>query len=127
MMVADVVAAALEQRDRHRHLQRIPDERQIALEELILQRLGAGGDDHLATRQERGHEISEGLAGSGTRFGEQLAARFDGERDGLGHRELLWTKSIRREIAGEDALGAEYRVQIGSGSAQLDASFVKES
>jgi hypothetical protein len=43
----------------------------------------------------------------------------------LGHRELLWTKSIRREIAGEDALGAEYRVQIGGGSAQLCASFEK--
>jgi hypothetical protein len=40
---------------------------------------------------------------------------------------LLWAKSIRGEIAGEDALGAEYRVQIGSGSAQLDASFAKES
>jgi hypothetical protein len=41
----------------------------------------------------------------------------------LGHRELLWTKSIRREIAGEDTLGAEYRVQIGS--AQICASFEK--
>jgi hypothetical protein len=39
---------------------------------------------------------------------------------------LLGTKSIRREIAGEHALGAEYRVQIGSGSAQLGASFAKE-
>jgi hypothetical protein len=45
----------------------------------------------------------------------------------LGHRELLWTKSIRREITGEDALGAEYCVQIGSGGAQLDASLAKES
>src|SRR3984893_6525126 len=125
MMVADVVAAALEQRDRHRHLQRIADERQIALEELILQRLGAGGDDHLATGEERGHEVSESLAGSGARFGEQLAARFDGERDGLGHRELLRTKSIRREVAGEHTLGAEYRVQIGIGSAQIGTSFEK--
>jgi hypothetical protein len=43
----------------------------------------------------------------------------------LGHRELLWTKSIRREIAGEDTLGAEYRVQIGSRSAQLCALLEK--
>jgi len=38
---------------------------------------------------------------------------------------LLRAKSIRREIAGEDALGAEYRVQIGGGSAQLCASLEK--
>jgi hypothetical protein len=38
---------------------------------------------------------------------------------------LLRAKSIRRKITGEDALGAEYRVQIGSGSAQLCASFEK--
>jgi len=43
----------------------------------------------------------------------------------LGHRELLRTKSIRREITGENALGAEYRVQIGSGSAQICASLEK--
>ena len=48
MMVADVVRAALEQRERDRHRQRVAHQRQVALEELVLQRLGAGRDDDLA-------------------------------------------------------------------------------
>jgi hypothetical protein len=39
---------------------------------------------------------------------------------------LLRTKSIRREIAGENAPGTEYRLQIGSDSAQPCASFEKQ-
>jgi hypothetical protein len=69
--VADVVGAALEQRDRHRHLQRGAHRRQVAVEELVLQGLGAGGDDHLAAREQRRHQVGEGLAGAGAGLGHQ--------------------------------------------------------
>ena len=61
VVVADVVGAALEQRERHRQRQRVAHERQVALEELVLQRLGAGRDDDLAAveqRRERGRRRS---------------------------------------------------------------------
>ena len=41
MVVADVVGAPLEERERHRRAERGADERQVALEELVLQRLRA--------------------------------------------------------------------------------------
>ncbi len=75
MMVADIVRAALEQRERDRELQRIANERQVALEQLVLQRLGAGGDDHLAAVEQRGNEIREGLARAGAGFGDQCGPR----------------------------------------------------
>jgi hypothetical protein len=74
MMVADVVRAALEERERHRELERVAHERQVALEELVLQRLRAGGDDHLAAVEQGRHEIRERLAGAGAGFGDQRAA-----------------------------------------------------
>ena len=89
VVMADVVAAALEQRDGDRHFQRFAHEREIALKKLILQRLRAGGNDHLAARQQRRNEVGEGLAGARARFGDQLTLRVDGVRDCLRHRELL--------------------------------------
>jgi hypothetical protein len=67
VVVADVVGAALEQRNRQRKTQRVADERQVALEELILQRLRPRGNDHLAAVEEGGHQVGECLAGAGTR------------------------------------------------------------
>ena len=78
-------------------------ERQVALEELVLQRLGAGGDDHLAAVQERGDEIRERLAGAGAGLGDQRAAPGDGRRDGIGHRELLRTEAEAGERPGQEA------------------------
>ena len=101
MMVADVVRAALEQRERHRELQRVADERQVALEELVLQRLGAGGDDDLAAVEQRRDEIGEGLAGAGAGFGDQRAALRDGRGHRIGHRELLRAEAEARQRAGQ--------------------------
>ena len=118
MMVADVVRAALEQRERDRNLQRVAHERQVALEELVLQRLGAGGHDHLAAVQERRHEIREGLAGAGAGLGDQCAAARDRVRDGVGHRELLRAKAKAGQRAGQEAALAEDRGQLAVGDAR---------
>ena len=99
MVVADVVGAALEQRERHRDTQRIAHERQVALEQLVLQRLGAGGDDHLAAVEQRGNEIGEGLAGAGAGFGDQLPTRRDGRAPRPRHRQLLRAEAEARQCA----------------------------
>ena len=67
-MVADVIGAALQQRHGHRHFQRIAHRRNVAAEQLVLQRLGAGGDDHLAAGEQGRHQISKGLARARTRL-----------------------------------------------------------
>ena len=55
--------------------------------ELVLQRAGAGGDDGLQPRQQRRHQVGEGLAGAGAGFGEQHAALL--ERIGDRGRQVL--------------------------------------
>src|SRR6185312_15506444 len=45
---ANIVRATLEKRGARAGSKRLPHRRQVAVEELILQRLGAGRDDHLA-------------------------------------------------------------------------------
>ena len=46
----------------YRYLQRIAHYRHVAAEQLILQGLGAGGNNRLAARQQRRQQIGNGLA-----------------------------------------------------------------
>ena len=85
MMMADVVGAALEQRDGHRCGERLAHHGQVAIEELVLQGLGAGGDDDLAAGQQRRHEVGEGFAGTRAGLDDQLLATLDGTGNRLGH------------------------------------------
>jgi hypothetical protein len=107
MVMTDVVGAALQQRDGHGNLQCVPHQRQIALVQLVLQRLGAGGYDDLAAIQQRRDEIGKRLAGSRAGFGYQLPAHGDGARDGLRHLELLRPEMKSRQFARERSAFAE--------------------
>jgi len=89
MMVAYIVGASLEQRDRHWKSQRVADERQVALEELVLQRLRSGRHDHLAPVEQRRDEIRKRLASACAGFSDQRGARGDRCGHRAGHRELL--------------------------------------
>ena len=55
------------------------------MEELLLQILGAGGDDDAFARTDERHEVGEGLAGTGTGFNDEMAFFFDRLLHGLGH------------------------------------------
>ena len=55
MVGTDVVGPPLEQRDLHRRLQGIANHRQILVEQLVLQGLRAGGNDHLAAGTQGRH------------------------------------------------------------------------
>ncbi|MNS77838.1 hypothetical protein D3C72_1114290 [compost metagenome] len=83
VIVANVVAAALEQGGGDGRGQRGAHARQIAREQLVLQRAGAGGNQHLAALDEGGHQIGPGLADTGARFGHERGAVLDGVADGL--------------------------------------------
>ena len=71
IVVAQIVRAPLEHRHRDRHGERIAHGRDIALEQLVLQVLGAGRDDHLAAPQHGRHEVRIGLAGARPRLHDQ--------------------------------------------------------
>src|SRR5690606_24829345 len=62
---AQVVVAALQQRDLDRPADDAAEQRQVPGVQLVLQRARAGGDDGLAARQQRRREIRERLADAG--------------------------------------------------------------
>ncbi len=111
VVVADVVATTLEHRDRHRHAERIAHHRQVALEQLVLERLGAGRHDHLAAVHQRRHQVGESLAGAGAGLGDEPPARSDCGRNRTGHLDLLVAHPEAGHCTGERATLAEDRIE----------------
>ena len=110
MMRADVVGAPLQQGDGRRHAECVAHRRQVAVEQLVLQGLGAGGDDHLAAGQQRGREVGEGLAGAGAGFGDQQAVGCDGRLHFARHGDLLFAQAVAGNGLRERAVGGEKSV-----------------
>ncbi len=104
---ADVIGAPLQQGDLDRRLEGIAHHRQILVEQLVLQGLGAGGDDHLAARLQRRHQIGESLARAGPRLGDENRTAVDGGGDALGHVELLVAHAITADRLRQRAIGGE--------------------
>ena len=77
------------------------------MKQLILQCAGAGGNDDLATRQQRWHEVSESLASTGTRFDHQLQAFLQRGRHVFSHFDLLRTRLVARQSAGQRPVRAQ--------------------
>ena len=73
-VAAQVVRAPLQQRSPEAGAECVAHPRQIAEIQLILQGTGAGGNNRLHARQQRRHQIGEGLAGAGAGLGQQHAA-----------------------------------------------------
>ena len=69
-------------------MQRLDGARQVALDQLALEREGRGGDDDALAVRERGHQVAEGLAGAGAGLDQQVGAVVHGACDGLGHGDL---------------------------------------
>jgi hypothetical protein len=82
--------------------------------ELVLQCARAGGDDRLHARQQRGHQVREGLAGAGAGFGQQLAARRKRVRDRFGQALLRWTRDEAGNVPCEHPAFGERRAAVGS-------------
>ncbi len=102
---ADVVGATLEHGVRRVDLvlvlaggQRLDQPRDVALDELVLEREGRGGHDHAAVVEQRGDEVPQRLAGAGAGLHEQVLLAAEGVGDRLGHlhlsRPLLATEGL---------------------------------
>ena len=68
--------------------------RQVDAGDLVLQRLGAGADDDLASRQQRRHQVGERLAGAGAGLDQQALVAVDRVGDAVRHRQLSGTRLV---------------------------------
>ena len=94
---AEVVRAALEQRDARVASEGAADERQIVLEQLLLKMAGAGGDHDPAAAGDGGNEVREGLAGPGSGLADEDVPLRHGTLDRGGHGPLLGTGRVARQ------------------------------
>src|SRR5690606_24122854 len=109
---AEIVRPALEQRGADGPADRLADERQVAMIELVLQRARAGGDDGTATAVQRGDQVREGFPGTGARFDHERAAVLERAGDRGGHRALPGARLEAREPLFQRAFGAEEMLEV---------------
>ena len=88
-MTAEVVGSPLEQTGNNGQTQRASDQRQVVMKELVLQVPRAGGDHDTVVGQQRRHEISKGLAGTGASLPYQRAVVSERTGNSLGQMLLL--------------------------------------
>lgn len=62
--------------------------------------------------EDGGNEIGEAFADSGAGFGDQMFFGGDGLFDGLGHRQLFWSRFVARQSARDGARGSQYAGDI---------------
>ena len=119
---AKIVAAAFEHRDLHRPADDGAEQRQIAVEQLILQRVRAGRDDRAAPEQQHRQQVREGLADARAGLDDGVAPRLERLDDELGH--LLLRGAVREagQALRERAVGAEHVVEIQRGTARNRAT-----
>ena len=92
---AGVVGPPLEYGERAAALEpvtgRLEQGRDVALDELVLQRERRRGHHDPVLVQQRGHEVAERLAGAGAGLDEQVLLVLHRRGDRLGHRDLAGT------------------------------------
>ena len=84
--------------------------RDVALDQLVLEREGRRGDDHPAVVEQRGHEVPERLAGAGAGLDEQVLALAHRGRDRLGHRHLAGPLLAAERVDGHGEHVADERL-----------------
>ena len=112
VIVANVIAAPFQQRRFDGKLQRVAHTWQVAIKELILQRLGAGGDDDFAAGQKGGHEVRKRFASARTCFGNQLRVFCNRVAYGFRQFQLLAASPKIWQCLGELAIGAENAFEV---------------
>ena len=110
-METQVIGATLEQSGPDGAPNDLADQRQIAMIELVLQRLGARRNDGFLAAQQRGQEIREGLAGAGAGLDDEPTGLVDRFRHRLGHPRLPGPGHEAGEMIFQGALRPEIVAQ----------------
>ena len=102
--------------------QLLGQEREVTADQLVLQRLGRGGDDRLAAGDDSGHEVAEALAGARPRLDDEVPAPGDGARDGLDHGRLSGSRLAAAGQGGHDPgqLGSDVHASDRTGGVCRD-------
>ncbi len=110
-MQTRIVVPSLHHRRAKLCRQRLLKKRNVFVHQLLLQVLGAGGDDDAraaaARRGDRGNEISERLAGPRSRFDDQMMLLLKRAQHGFGHVDLAGPMFVLRMSFGDQAIRAE--------------------
>ena len=114
LVQAQVVRAAFHVGGRERDAERLAQRRDVLEENLFLEILGAGRNQHAFALEDGGHEIGERLAGSGPGLREQHAALLEHLGDSGRHLDLAGASFEGRHRARERATGREH---VGTASA----------
>ena len=126
MIMANVIRPAFQQRHGNRRLQRRAHGRNITIEQLVLQGLGAGGDDDFPATQQRGNEVGKCFAGAGAGFRDQDRICRDGFGNRLRHLQLLRARTVPGHCARQRALGRKERIDIGHGQGRKTAAMITQ-
>ena len=89
---AEIVPAAFHETGGERYFQRLPQQRNVLVEELLLKVFRARRDYHSLPRQHRGYQVCEGLPRASARFHEKLSAAAEHVRDRRRHGLLRIAK-----------------------------------
>ena len=94
LLAASEVGAAFHVADLQGPVEMLLQKRNVFVEKLLLQILGAGGDHHALAGEQRRHQVRECFSGARARVHQQML--FLGQRGlhGLGHFELAGTKLV---------------------------------
>ena len=112
-LAAGVVVAALHVADFERAREMFLQERNVLEEELLLQVLGAGGNDDALAGEDGGDQIGERFAGAGAGFDDQMLAVGERGFDGLGHFELAGAVFVIRMPLGKRSMAGEELAHAG--------------
>ena len=96
--------------------ERLFKKRNILVEELFLQVLGAGRDDDPFARANRRHQICQGLASPGAGFHDEMPLFFERLLDRLRHLQLSPAEFVSRMSARKHSAGSEELVERTVGS-----------
>ncbi len=111
-MQAKVIGAAFQQGRRHRPADSLADQWQVAVIQLVLQRLGAGRNDGLAAANERRQQVRKGLARAGTRLDDELGVSVERVRHRLCHPRLSGARLKSGQQGLQGAVRAEEFCEI---------------
>ncbi len=107
---AEIVGAPLHVCGAHVVSERAPKGRQVLVEDLVLKRTGARGNEHPPPGERCRHEIRECLACAGAGFRDERAAAVERARDFGGQRALPVTSFELIDGRGERPVGVEHAI-----------------
>ena len=116
MLPETIVGPPFQQRRHHGSSDCLRNQRQVAMVQLVLQRLRARADNRLAARQKRGNQVRKGLARTRARLDHQALRSRDRLGDGLGHPGLTGARLEAAQVRLERARCAKIIGQFAHGA-----------